>query len=218
MTIIKSLGLYIFSSLWILLFAGELSLQTLADGACWYEEGDFLKVASFNDKMAMKMGREELEKELERIFYNGKKVKKITLDELSLHCGAYGASLVLKLELEKRPICFWGKFNGGKLQIRSYGGIESKKNQVCDGYRWGELIVGIKNLEQQKKLESTHFQSSIKSVTKISEDTFKIILADFYFGKEAEFVEELKKELDLKYIELNLYQHPIGESVLLNIK
>ena len=100
--------------------------------------------------------------------------------------------------------------------LRSFGGLENIKSDLCDGYKWGELIVGVKSSEQKILLESENFHSMIQSVKVISGMTLKINLLPEYYGKELLVIDELKKQMSLKYIELNLYQHPIGESANLN--
>lgn len=192
--------------------AEDIGLQGLSQGACWYEEGEILKVASFNDKETLLMAREEVEYQVEEILYAGsKRREKLKGMDLSLHCGGYGASLVVKTETH----CLWLRFNKGQLETRSVGGLESTKGDLCDGYKMGELIVGLKNSAQKEILLSESFQSMIKSIHVVSGLTLKVVLQDEFRGKEDVVMSELKKQLDLKYIEYNMYQHPVGESASL---
>ena len=192
-------------------FAEEANVQSLSEGACWFEQNEALKIASFNDRESILITRDEIEYQVEDLLKSKKRDKAITSD-LTLHCGGYGSSLVVKSEVDNRPICLWLKLNKGKLQIRSLGGLENTKSDLCDGYKWGELIVGLKTIEQKALLESEHFTSMIKSVEAISKTTMKVVLKEEFHGKETVVMEELKKQIDLKYIELNLYQHPVGEA------
>ncbi len=197
-------------------FAEDTSVQSLSEGACWYQEGEFLKVSSFNDRESILISRDEIESQVGTLL-NGdgkKKVKAITSD-LTLHCGGYGSSLVIKSEVDTKPICMWTKFNKGKLEIRSLGGLENSKSELCDGYKWGELIVGIKTSDQKELLESEHFHGIIKSVRVVNGATLKLVLIDSYIGREMEVMTELKKQISLRYIELNSYQHPVGEAASL---
>ena len=189
--------------------AQDISVQTLSEGACWYEQGETLKIVSFNEKESILTTRDEIEDEVQNLL-STKKIKAITSD-LSLHCGGYGASLVVKSKNETRPLCLWLKMNNGKLEIRSLGGLENSKSEICDGYKWGELIAGLKSLDQKAVLESEAFHDVIKSVTLVSGSTIKITLHESFFGREMEVISELKKQISLRYIELNLYQHPVGE-------
>ncbi len=191
--------------------AQEASVQSLSEGACWYEQGESVKIASFNDKESIHITRDEIEYQVEELLYGKRRDKAITSD-LTLHCGGYGSSLVVKSEFNTRPICLWLKLDKGKLQIRSIGGLEQTKNELCDGYKWGELIVGLKSMQQKSLLESEQFHSMIKSVSVISGTSVKVLLKDEHYGKEYVAMEVLKKQIDLKYVELNLYQHPVGES------
>lgn len=200
------IGLMIASSV----MAEDVSVQSLSDGACWYEQGDALRIASFNDKESILITRDEVEYQVEELLYGKKRDKALTSD-LTLHCGGYGSSLVVKSEFNNRPICLWLKLNKGKLQIRSMGGLEQTKNDLCDGYKWGELIVGLKSIDQKNLLESEQFHSMIKSVSVVSGTTMKVVLKDEFHGKEYAVMDELKKH-NLKYVELNFYQHPVGEA------
>ncbi len=191
-------------------YAQDTSVQTLSEGACWYEQGENLKIASFNDRESILTSRDEIEFQVDSLL-NGKRNKAITTD-LTLHCGGYGSSLVIKSEIDTKPICLWVKFNKGKLEIRSLGGLENSKSELCDGYKWGELIVGVKTPDQKALLESEHFHGMIKSVSVVSGTTLKVILNESYHGREMEAMSELKKQIPLRYIELNLYQHPVGEA------
>lgn len=190
--------------------AEDANVQSLSDGACWYEQGDSLRIASFNDKESILTTRDEIEYQVEELLYGKKRDKALTSD-LTLHCGGYGSSLVVKSEFNNRPVCLWLKLNKGKLQIRSMGGLEQTKNELCDGYKWGELVVGLKSIDQKQLLESEQFHSMIKSVSVISGTTMKVVLKDEFHGKEYAVMDELKKH-NLKYVELNLYQHPVGEA------
>ncbi len=193
--------------------AEDVSVQSLSDGACWYEQGDSLRIASFNDKESILTTRDEIEYQVEELLYGKKRDKALTSD-LTLHCGGYGSSLVVKSEFNNRPVCLWLKLNKGKLQIRSMGGLEQTKNELCDGYKWGELVVGLKFIDQKHLLESEQFHSMIKSVSVISGTTMKVVLKDEFHGKEYSVMDELKK-YNLKYVELNFYQHPVGEAATL---
>ncbi|MBC7427060.1 MAG: hypothetical protein H7336_00520 [Bacteriovorax sp.] len=191
-------------------FAEDMNVQTLSEGACWLESGDMVKVASFNDKESALLSRDEIEMQVEGLL-GGKKNKAITSD-LTLHCGGYGSSLVIKSEMDGKPICLWVKFNKGRLALRSLGGLENSKGDVCDGYKWGELIIGIKTPEQKALLESEHFHGMVKAVSVVSGTTLKITLDKSYDGREMDAMAELKKQMELRYIELNLFQHPVGEA------
>lgn len=195
-------------------WAEDANVQTLSEGACWYEQGEILKIASFNDRESLLMTRDEVELQIESLIKGEKKNKAITSD-LTLHCGGYGSSLVIKTEIDNRPACLWVKFNKGKFSIRSQGGLEHAKNDLCDGYKWGELIVGVKSIDQKALLEAEHFHSMIKSVSVVSGTTLKVSLHPEYYGKEMLVMDELKKQISLRYIELNLFQHPVGEAAFL---
>lgn len=205
-----SLSLILVSTAW----SADTLVQTLSEGACWFEQGEVTKIVSFNDSESLSMTRDEVESELESLLNIEKKQKSITSD-LTLHCGGYGSSLVIKTVIDNRPACLWLKFNKGKFSVRSLGGLEHSTNDLCDGYKWGELIVGLKSFDQKSLLESKSFQSMIQSVNVISGLTLKINLRPEYHGRENFVLGELKKQMSLNYIELNQFQHPVGEAATL---
>lgn len=192
-------------------FAEDANVQSLSEGACWYEQGEFLKVASFNDRESLFISRDDIETQVYDLL-NISKNKRTLTNDLTLHCGGYGSSLVVKTELDHKSVCLWLKFVKGKLSVRSLGGLEATNNEgdLCDGYKWGELIVGVKNLDQKIYLESEQFKPMIKSVSVISGTTLKVVLHPQFHGREVEVMSALKGQVELRYIELNLYQHPVG--------
>lgn len=197
----------------------ELNIEGLSDGACWYQQGEILKISSFNDKESFIRSTELLEKEVATLVAMSS-VKKGSLQiagktlDMVLHCGSYGASLVFKMQFEGRNVCVWTKFNKGKLALRSFGGLEESKGELCDGYKMGEVIVGLKE-GFKDVLEASDVSTYIESYRSISTDTFKIVLRAQYIGKEAEVMEALKKIPDIRYVELDGLQHPVGDYVKL---
>ena len=196
-------------------WAQATNVQTLSEGACWFEQGEIIKIASFNDGESLLMTREEINSQIESLL-GGQKKNIISNNDLTLHCGGYGSSLVIKTVVDNRPTCMWLKLNKGNLSLRSIGGVEDLKSELCDGHKFGELIVGVKSTDQKILLESENFYSMIQSVNVISGTTLKVNLHPDYYGKELFVMDELKKQMSLRYIELNLFQHPIGESASLN--
>lgn len=191
--------------------AEDVTIQSLSQGACWVEESpEALRIASFNDRESILTSRDDIEWQVEELVTGKKKQAKAFTKDLNLHCGGYGSSLVVKAEVNKQQVCLWLKLSKGKLEIRSMGGIEISKDNLCDGYKWEELIVGVKSLAQKALLEN-NYKEMIKSVTVISGATLKVTLTPEFRGREIEAQDILKKAMDLKYVELNLYQHPVGE-------
>ena len=193
--------------------AEDLMLQSLGQGACWVEEGpESLKIASFNDRESMLTSREDIQWQVEELVESKKTKAKSLFNDLNLHCGGYGSSLVVKAEVNNLPVCLWLKMNKGNFEIRSLGGLELSKNtnNLCDGYKWEELIVGVKSEAQHVVLQGD-FPEMIKSVSVVSGTTLKVVLTPEFRGRELEAQNILKKAHDFKYVELNLYQHPVGE-------
>lgn len=188
----------------------ETLVQTLSEGGCWYEQGEMLKIVSFNDHEVFQFPREGMEEGLSEFLFSQSqlKVQKNSID-MALHCAGHGASLVVK----GHNFCAWLSFKQGKLAIRSLGGREETKTAsgLCDGYKWGELLLGL-TVEDETLFTSGALLPYISGYEKKSQKLYKIILKNQYSGKENELLKELKAlDPNIRYVELNQYQHPVGE-------
>ncbi len=197
--------------------AGVAQIGTLSEGACWYENKELIKVASFNEKTAYLGTKEQIEANLESLMIDTQH-HKINDVKLSLHCGGYGASLVARVNTESNAFCLWTRFEKGKLALRSIGVVsDSKSTDLCDGYKWGELILGVNSIDSISELQSPKWASVIKEVTPITGKTYKIKLVKEYEFKESEAINLLEENFTgknfIRYIEFNDYRHPIGEYV-----
>lgn len=173
-----------------------------------------IRLVSFNDKESLNADRSDLEIQISQLVNNSKKGS-TTIDELLVHCGGYGVSLIAKTKVNDLNACVWMKLEKGQVKVRSIGGLESTKSESCDGYKWNELIVGLKNSNQIDELQNEYFKSFIGSVTVISKNIVKITLRPEHMGSEEKIMSEIKKMIDVKYVELNFFQHPVGEAASL---
>lgn len=186
-------------------------VQSLSDGGCWYEQNEVLKVVSFNDQQVFQVPREGLEEALAEML-SAKARSKLAFSknsvELFLHCAGNGASLVVKAD----QYCAWLQFKGGALEVRSLGGREDLKSQgLCDGLKWNELLVGVKK-EDDALFKRGAWATYVATFERASAMLYKVVLKDEYRGREAELAHELRKlDANVRYIELNQYQHPVGE-------
>ena len=201
---------------------GDQQVGTLSEGACWYEYKDSLKVASFNDKTIYNANKSDIEASLTTLIkaqLNLGTFPKINESELSLHCGGYGASLVAKVATDVGNFCLWTQFINGKLSLRSLGadGLSKNPNELCDGHKWGELIVGVQSSAVLAELQSQKWSNIIQSVTMVTSTVYKIILTNDFKFKENEVAANLQENFAgknlIRYIEFNDYRHPIGEYV-----
>lgn len=210
-----SLGLFIP----MMALGAEISVGELSSGACWYQQSDeVLKLSSFNEKKSLTTTQAVIEEfnyhEISKIV-GLKKDTPYQLLGITLHCGGYGSSLVLKSKLGDAQYCSWIGLGDNELKVRSIGGLEegARESSLCDGYKNLELIVGLESREQIHELKRENLRSVIKSVSAITDTMVKVILEDHFIGKEDEAMAELKRSMSLKYIEYNLIQHQVGESV-----
>jgi hypothetical protein len=203
--------------------AAELQVGTLSEGSCWYENKESIRIASFNDKSAYSGSRAQIETELEAIIANARPNAdhpKINQIDLSLHCGGYGASLVAKVSTEGSTFCVWAKFDKGNLSLRSLGALSSdgkNPNELCDGHKWGEFILGANSEDLVSELQSPKWSGIVASVTLIANKVYKVVLVKDYFFREQEVIEQLQENFNgknlIRYIEFNDYRHPVGEFV-----
>ncbi|MDD4973297.1 MAG: hypothetical protein PHY93_03055 [Bacteriovorax sp.] len=205
--------------------AANLQVGTLSEDSCWYENKESLRVASFNDKSAYSGNRVQIEAELERLIASadGRPVNdhpKINEMDLSLHCGGYGASLVAKVTTDSNTFCVWAKFDKGNLSLRSVGALGSEgrnPNQLCDGHKWGEFILGANSEDLALELQSPKWSTAIASVILIANKVYKVVLVKDYAFREQEVIDQLQENFSgknlIRYIEFNDYRHPIGEFV-----
>ena len=201
--------------------ATDILVGTLSEGACWFENKESIRVASFNDKTAYSGNRDQIESDLNALIAKTlltTEHSKIRDMDLSLHCGGYGSSLVAKVSTDNNSYCLWTKFEEGNLSLRSIGvvSIESKNsNELCDGHKWGEFLIGSNSEDLIVDLQSPKWSSMIKSVELISKNVYKIILVKDYEFREQEIIDLLKTDFNgkdfIRYIEFNDYRHPVGE-------
>lgn len=197
------------------LYSSELQVGTLSEGACWFENKEFIKVASFNDKTAYLASRGQIESNLNEFLPEHQKLNDL---ELTLHCGGYGASLVARVSTDSNTFCIWTKFDKGKLALRSIGIIDDRlkiDRGLCEGHVWGEFLIGVESSDFLNELQSPKWLSMIKEIKLVSNKVYKVKLVKDYEFKESEVASLLEENFTgknlIRYIEYNNYRHPVGE-------
>lgn len=204
--------------------SAEIQVRSLSEGACWYEDKEAIRIASFNDKTAYLGNRGQIESELESLIslnISRDEHLKILGTELILHCGGYGASLVAKVTTDSGAFCLWTKLDNGKLSLRSIGSLADTgakaQSELCDGRKWGEFIMGIQSSDMLVELQSLRWAGVIKEVRSVSDKVIKVVLVKEYEFREQEVIDQLQENFSgknlIRYIEFNDYRHPIGEFV-----
>ena len=211
-----SIGLVLILSVANAKAQSEYQVGTLSNGSCWYENKESIRVASFNDKSVFSGDKADLENQLNALLVQSKIQAKIQDMDLTLHCGGYGASLVAKVLTDSGSFCLWTQFINGNLALRSIGSLNNaKNNELCDGHKWGELILGVQSVEVVKELQAAKWSAMIQSVTLVSGTTYKINLTNDFQFRESEVMAALQENFTgknlIRYIEFNDYRHPIGE-------
>ena len=194
--------------------AEDALVGSLSNGACWFDDQEeLLKVVSFNDKEVIQAPREDL---LNLVLNNfSKKQNKVQSSLLSLHCGGYGHSLVMNINLDGVDSCVWLYSKNGTLEMRSVGGSLSSKNGLCHGYKWGSLIVGTTRDISESDLMNHETKDMIKNMTKISNHLYRIDVTEAFVKKESQVKMILETFKEIRYVEFNMIQHPVGEWVSL---
>ncbi len=203
--------------------ANEITIGTLSEGSCWFEQNETIKVVSFNDKSVYEGSKDQIMSEIQKLM--APTHSKIIDAEINLHCGGYGASLVLRVSTDGNIFCLWSKFENGELSLRSLGILskeEINKNSLCDGHKWGELIVGTTSIDFLSEMQNSKWSTMIKSTTLISKNMYKIILMKDYEFQEQVVIDSLRLNFSdknqIRYIEFNKFQHPVGESISIEFK
>jgi hypothetical protein len=204
----------------------DIQVNGLSDGACWYEFKDTLKVVSFNDSGLYTGNRGQIESELEALVEKAFVLENVQLKmktkniDLMLHCGGYGVSLVAKLTSEGNSFCLWAKLEKGRLALRSLGVLnESSKNpnELCDGYKWGEFLLGVQSAQVLDQLLLPQWTGMIKEIKLVSESVYKIVVKEEFEFREFEVIDQIQNHFGsknlIRYVEFNDYRHPVGEAI-----
>jgi hypothetical protein len=191
--------------------AADQMVQSLSDGACWYEDQeDYLKLSSFNDKVSLHITKEDLNSKLSELLVSKKfqKNHKLSQFPLLIHCSGMGHSFISKVA----DSCIWFTMKEDEIVVRSIGGAEDDKSEFCNGYKWGEGLLGLTSeADISWILEQDLFKNYVESYVKVTSFLYKIKMKSIYIGKEKAVLDDLKKLKGIKYSELNKFQHSVGE-------
>ena len=202
--------------------ASDVLVQSLSDGACWYEVRDeFIKMSSFNDGAVLQFNKDDLSLKLGHTLslMSDQKLKILNTSPLILHCSGIGHSFITKVVDEKTSSnsCVWFLIKEDEVIIRSVGGIEDDKREFCDGHKMGEGLIGLSREGDINLIkEDGFFKNSIESFVKVSASLYKVKFSAKFLGKEKLVLDELKKIQGIRYTELNKFQHPVGEWAILD--
>jgi hypothetical protein len=207
-------------------FSDVDGILELSDGACWAQMSkEGVKISSFKEQWAYSETIDNLENKLTQLILNQQYFER-TLGvknlNLGIHCGAYGLSIIAKVETNLGDFCLWTKVAGKELEIRSFGSMgEDLKNHsdFCDGRKWGELLINIINPTVLAELKNEKWDKYFEMIKPVSGNLYKIVLRSEYYLHEEDvkkIILETLPKTSIDYIEYNDYQHPIGE--YLNLK
>lgn len=200
--------------------ANDISVKEMSHGACWIRSSkeDF-KISSFNDKTSISTTLAGFESEVVRMAAEKLKISngklKFEFSSHALHCASMGMSVVSKFKLDDQGFCSWVKVENGQLVFRSLGLLEEMTGDrvYCDGIKPLELLVGLHSKDQLTDLEVEGFSSTIKEITQVVGNLYKVTLHESLFGKEKEVSDKILFEVKPRYIEFNSLQHEIGDIV-----
>ena len=191
--------------------ASDQLVQSLSEGACWYDlKDDTIKLSSFNDKVTLQFNKDDLLAKLS----DSLNLKHKNQSPLIIHCSGMGHSFITKLIDEKNASesCLWFAVNDDEIVVRSIGGVEDEKSDFCDGFKKGEVLLGLSHDGDFNWIkDQDQFKDTIESYVKVTAFLYKVKLKDHFIGKEKMVIVELKKLKGVKYTELNKFQHSVGE-------
>lgn len=195
--------------------ARDITVTELGEGACLMSfNKEELKVASFNDKTSFMTTLRLLDFTNSELITNSlglNKNKSYKSLSYALHCSSIGASVIIRSKMDDQTYCSWLYIKEGKFAARSIGLVVDDKNErlACEGVVPLELIVAFRKAENEDFFNE--FNSLIDQKIPISKTMVKLVLKKEYLGKEMSVMDEFKKSGEVKFIELNNYQHPIGD-------
>ena len=201
-------------------------VDSISEGSCWLDldEGrNIVKVASFNDAKSYNIDSLFMDKVSSnlRVLLESDEFLPTKL-KLSVHCGAYGSSVVLNFVHENKRYCSWVNPSADQIKIRSFGETNSSDTQSCDGFKVGEYLIALssdRSLQDEflSFLTEVKYSGLIKSYEVISSKYIKIEVEEELSEKEAELIRGIKNHHSVKRVERNNFYHPVGEFKFLNI-
>lgn len=210
----------ILSTVTSLVMADDGQFNSMANGACMISiSKDGNKFVGFNDRWSLSATEEQLKSGLQdtlnKLYF--KNNERIEFGSLGFHCGGYGTSFVAKIEVANNEYCVWFRPNGKSFDLRSIGSTTTKERSngqdFCHGRKVGELIIGLNDESLINTFRDDEVGKYFFEISKIADKTYKIVLSNEYNFKEEDVAKVLNEKYgkQIRYLEFNEYQHPIGD-------
>lgn len=202
--------------------ANALEVQTLGQESCWYAQTDYgdFKVASFNNGDAFTLSYFQLEEIENRA---NRELSKQELGqplhfETFLQCSAFGSALILNLKYEMMDLCVWAKVKNNQVEIISVG--QSENAGFCHGINYRQIVLTVTDTDLAvAELKNSTYSQYINRYEKMGSNYLIIYLEKESYHLTTKIVQEINGEEKfewLKKVDLDYYNHPIGEFTQLN--
>lgn len=212
-------------------FAQEVVVQSLNNDSCWVgpmEQG-LMKMVNFSSQTQGLLNEETFdlfEDHVLSVLSTHGVDREQAKSEFLIHCNSEGLFLVHNLDLNDRRVCTWAQVDGVELTLARMGVEPVAHHGPCGGavfaqalvtlergVELSELMLALGHLEEKYELSSIHAQEIIKGVYRLEFGPEVITYEEKVF---AALESELKQKNLVRALELNYYQHEIGDFLQLD--
>lgn len=198
----------------------QITVKSMAQGACWVDQEKPVRVASFNEQTSfyinegfIKDSVELIRSELDHAFFRLPHDAYLSAT-YHLYCSGQGVSFIVNAELEsKKRVCAWFDVERGKPIIAQWG--LSEQEDFCYGQAVGEVVVGVGEASFDEIMEELYLIESwdqkIVSHVQLGERSGLLYIDERWWGQEIEIIEKLRKTNFFRYVEHSNIYHPIGD-------
>jgi len=201
------------------LISGEI--ERLANDSCWLEYDDMgvVKIASFNEKKSfnlvpMAIG-ELITKTSEEFFKEtGSHLNTNVEIERYIHCGDYGAKVVLNIPQDDFGVCVWATVVDDVTTKIDHIGITDNRPGTCYGFVVGSMVGKVSEGVGSDFFDRLKAEKSAVETANFIIDGMryvKVTLKKEYSLNLNEIMSELKEMPEFELIERESYTQGIGE-------
>lgn len=194
--------------------AFALEVKSVAGGSCWVQElEDSIKIASFNNSLSTNLSNPILGQLIGEVSSKDQLVGPSGNNQFFVHCGSFGARLVMNLESKQGRVCVWANFDESGIESHEVGYLKKSELGACDGYLKNEFLLGLTSDENRREEVLKHlvqkYQYDFKLIA-LTKTLYKVVRVNESFD-----IEEISNIYGVKYIERVIINHPVGEFHLL---
>jgi hypothetical protein len=207
--------------------ADQVLVSSVNNGSCWIGpfEDDLMKMVNFSSSTQGMLHRESLShiEEFVSMTLHEKGVAVVDgKSEFLLHCSGARLSLVHNYEIGHARICTWLSIDGMDLEVSRMGVEPVAHHGHCSGAVFGQAIVTLASGASESALYKALNELELGDYTlsRIVAGVYRLSLEEsshtFEENLLGQIEGELKKQNLVRSVELNYYQHEVGEFFQLN--